>query len=158
MPLCQCQELNFLTLYRDITNAFSIATILKRPESWIIAPATTLVCVRMVQPPPSKSATNWKKRQIRRCSCLSCSFHFPAFVSDERLITIICFNASTCCSASNHLNKQNQIQRAEEYAWSISINLHQCSQCFALFLIVHWRTGSWVCFCLFYDNILSHLV
>ena len=36
------------------------------------------------------------------CSCLSCSFYFPAFVSDERLIAIIRFNASSCCSMSFH--------------------------------------------------------
>ena len=30
------------------------------------------------------------------CFCLSCSFHFPALVSDEQLITIICFNATSC--------------------------------------------------------------
>ena len=35
-------------------------------------------------------------------SCLFCSFYFPAFVSDERLIIIISFNASSCCSISFH--------------------------------------------------------
>ena len=46
------------------------------------------------------------------CSCLSCSFSFPAFVSDERLIAIICFNASSSCSISYHarISKGAQIE------------------------------------------------
>ena len=40
------------------------------------------------------------------------SFYFPAFVSDERLITIICFNASSCCRISfhAHISKDAQIE------------------------------------------------
>ena len=71
--------------------------------SSINAPETTLVGVRAVK---------FKKRSEPFCSCLSCSFYFPAFVSDERLITIICFNASSCCRISfhAHISKDAQIE------------------------------------------------
>ena len=73
------------------------------PASSINAPETTLVCVRAVK---------LKNEAEPFCSCLSCSFYFPAFVSDERLITIICFNASSCCRISfhAHISKDAQIE------------------------------------------------
>ena len=64
------------------------------PASSINAPETTLVCVQAVK------GKKWKKEPF--CSCLSCSFYSPAFVSDEQLITKMCFNTSSCCSTSFH--------------------------------------------------------
>ena len=37
---------------------FTIVTVLNRPERSTIAPKNTLVCVRVVQPPPFNSETN----------------------------------------------------------------------------------------------------
>ena len=72
--------------------------------SSINTPETTLVGVRAVKLK--------KKRSEPFCSCLSSSFYFPAFVLDERLITIICFNASSCCSISFHarISKDAQLE------------------------------------------------
>ena len=63
------------------------------PASSINAPETTLVWVQ---------AWNLKKKNEAEpfCSCISCSFYFPAFLSDELLITIICFSAISRCGLS----------------------------------------------------------
>ena len=70
------------------------------PASSINAPETTLVCVQAV-------------KRDRAVLLLPLLFnYFPAFVSDERLIAIICFNASCCCSISFHvrISKGAQIE------------------------------------------------
>ena len=61
------------------------------PASSINAPETTLVCVREVEV---------KKKRGRAVLFMPLLFVLFSRGSNERLITIICFNASSCCSIS----------------------------------------------------------